>query len=123
MYSIVTVPAVGGHPITTWRLPRKDSHLTPVKTTESMNGVATSTSMEEAFVLIGKTYTAQAVPSNSFGPPWIINDLSEVIETGRVLVYYHGWPEERCTIESLSITLLEKILEQRKTEVGLLLRS
>lgn len=69
----------------------------------------------EAMALVGKTYTAH-VPFRERSP-WIINDLPKVIETGRILVYSHGRPEQGCTIESLAITLLDKILEERKTEV------
>ena len=99
----------------TWRLPHKESYLTQVQSADPVNGAATSAS--EAMALIGKTYTAQAVHSNLFGPPWIIKDLLDVMETGRILTYSHGRPEERSTIESLSISLLRKILEQRQTTV------
>jgi hypothetical protein len=74
-------------------------------------------SFEAAMALVGKTYTAHSVPSNAFKSPWIISDLPEGIPTARILVYSHGEPEERCTIDSLSTTMLEKILEERKSEV------
>ena len=116
MHSIVTVPAVGGPPIITWSLPPRDSHLTQVKSASSVNGAASSTmDTMEAMALVGKTSTAHVpFPERS---PWIITDLPNVIETGRILVYSHGRPDEGSTIESLAITLLEKIIEERKTEV------
>lgn len=65
--------------------------------------------------------TAPALPS--YQPPgssWILKDLPEELETARILVYSHGKPAERATIDSLAITLLDKVVNERKSEVLLL---
>jgi hypothetical protein len=116
MHSIVTVPAIGGPPMITWSLPPKDSHLTQVKSASSVNGMVMPTmDTMEAMALVGKTPLALVpFPERS---PWIIKDLPNTIDTGRILVYSHGRPEEGSTIESLAVTLLETLIEERKTEV------
>jgi hypothetical protein len=120
MYSIVTVPAVGGHPIFTWSAPPKDTHLTHVKSADSVNGLSSPTMIKEAIAHAGMKATAQALPTNWAVSPWILQDLPRAIETARILVYNHGKPEERSTIDSLAINLLNNVLDQRKSDVCLL---
>jgi len=64
--------------------------------------------------------TATALPSYQHGLPWILKDLREQLKTARILVYSPPKPPEGSTIDSLAINLLEKVLDERKSEVWLL---
>lgn len=103
--------------MTTWYMPPKEAHLTHVRSAESVDGRPPPTVIEEELARAGMNATAQALPANWAGSPWILQDLPHEIETARVLVYSHGKPEERSTIDSLATNLLDKILDERKSKV------
>ena len=76
--------------------------------------------MKEAIRDMGKQSMAHFVPPDSFWcKPWIIDDLAVEMKSAQILLYNHGQPEERSTIDSLSNKLLEKIFDERKVSFGL----
>lgn len=103
----------------TWFMPPKDAHLTHVRSAESVDALTSPTMIEEALARAAMNATPQALPSYQPGSPWILQDLPKEISTARILVYCHGKPAERFTIDSLAVNLLNKVLDERKSEVCL----
>ena len=117
IYSIIAVPAVGGHAMATWYLPPKDAHLTRVRSPDSADVQPPSIEIREALARAAMNATAPALPANWLGLPWLLHDLPQEIETAHILVYTHGKPEENSTIDSLATNLLNKVLDERKSKV------
>jgi hypothetical protein len=101
-------------------MPLRNAHLTHVRSAESVGGLSSPTAVEEVLGRAGMSATASALPSYQPGSPWILKDLPEEMKTARILVYSHGKPAERSTIDSLAINLLNVVLGERKSEVWLL---
>jgi hypothetical protein len=98
----------------------KSAHLTHVRSAESVNELSSPNMIEGALAAAAMSATAPALPSYQPGSPWILKDLPGELKTARILVYSHGKPAERATIDSLAINLLDKVLDERKSEVLLL---
>ncbi len=101
-------------------MPPKNAHLTHVMSAESVGELSSPTLIEEVLARAVMRATASALPSYQPGSPWILKDLPEEMKTAHILVYTHGKPAERSTIDSLAISLLNKVLDERKSEVWLL---
>jgi hypothetical protein len=97
----------------------KSAHLSHVRSAESVNELS-SPNMIERLAAAAMSAAAPAIPSYQPGSPWILKDLPEELKTARILVYSHGKPAERATIDSLAINLLDKVVDERKSEVLLL---
>jgi len=85
-----------------------------------VNEISPPNIIEGVLAAAALSATAPALPSYQPGSPWILKDLPEELKTARILVYSHGKPSELSTIDSLAINLLDKILDERKSEVWLL---